>query len=103
MDKLNILVLGDGGREHAFCWKLAQSKIVGNLFAAPGNAGTATRTVNVTDTTSPVFTSSSTFIVDENQTAIGTVTATDADTVTFTISNTDAMSITAAGVLTFIT
>ena len=70
---------------------------------ASGNAGTATRTVNVTDTTSPVFTSSSTFIVDENQTAIGTVTATDADTVTFTISNTDAMSITAAGVLTFIT
>ena len=41
MDKLNILVLGGGGREHAFCWKLAQSKIIGNLFVAPGNAGTA--------------------------------------------------------------
>ncbi len=41
MEKLNILVLGGGGREHAFCWKLAQSAIVGNLFAAPGNAGTA--------------------------------------------------------------
>jgi hypothetical protein len=68
-----------------------------------GNEGTATRTVNVTDTTAPVFTSSATFIVDENQTDIGTVTATDADTVTFTISNTDAMTITAAGVLTFIT
>ena len=39
---------------------------------ASGNAGTATRTVNVTDTTSPVFTSSSTFTVDENITEIGT-------------------------------
>ena len=47
MDKLNILVLGDGGREHAFCWKLAQSKIVGNLFAAPGNAGTASIGTNL--------------------------------------------------------
>ena len=55
---------------------------------ASGNAGTATRTVNVTDTTSPVFTSSSTFVVDENVTEIGTVTATDADTVTFTIGAT---------------
>ena len=26
MDKINILVLGGGGREHAFCWKLAKSK-----------------------------------------------------------------------------
>ena len=47
MDKLNILVLGEGGREHAFCWKLAQSKIVGNLFAAPGNAGTASIATNL--------------------------------------------------------
>jgi hypothetical protein len=52
---------------------------------ASGNAGTATRTVNVTDTTSPVFTSSSTFVVDENVTEIGTVTVTELDTVTFTI------------------
>ena len=44
---------------------------------ASGNAGTATRTVNVTDTVAPVFTSSSTFVVDENVTAIGNVTATD--------------------------
>ena len=55
---------------------------------ASGNAGTATRTVNVTDTTAPVFTSSSTFTVDENVTDIGTVTATDLDTVTFTIGAT---------------
>jgi hypothetical protein len=68
-----------------------------------GNAGTASRTVNITDTTSPVFTSSSTFMVDENQTNIGTVTATDLATVSFSISNTDVMAITSAGVLTFIT
>ena len=55
---------------------------------ASGNAGTATRTVNVTDTVAPVFTSSSTFVVDENVTAVGNVTATDLDTVTFTIGAT---------------
>ena len=44
---------------------------------ASGNAGTATRTVNVVDTTAPVFTSSSTFVVDEGATDVGTVTATD--------------------------
>ena len=38
---MNILVLGSGGREHTFCWKLSQSKICKNLFAAPGNGGTA--------------------------------------------------------------
>ena len=38
---MNVLVLGSGGREHTFCWKLAQSKIVEGLYAAPGNAGTA--------------------------------------------------------------
>ena len=43
------------------------------------NSGTATRTVNVTDTVAPVFTSASTFIIDENETAVGTVTATDLD------------------------
>jgi phosphoribosylamine---glycine ligase len=37
---LKILVLGSGGREHAFCWKLSQSKLSPELFIAPGNAGT---------------------------------------------------------------
>jgi hypothetical protein len=69
---------------------------------ASGNAGTATRTVNVVDTTAPVFTSSSTFIVDEGATAVGTVTATDIQAVTFTLSGSTDLSITADGVLTFI-
>ena len=69
---------------------------------ASGNVGTATRTVNVVDTTAPVITSSDTFVADENQTAIGTVTATDLQTVTFTVSGTE-LQITSGGVLTFVT
>jgi phosphoribosylamine--glycine ligase len=38
---MNILILGSGGREHAFAWKLAQSKKLKTLYIAPGNAGTA--------------------------------------------------------------
>ncbi|MCE7067656.1 phosphoribosylamine--glycine ligase [Dyadobacter sp. CY326] len=38
---MNILILGSGGREHAFAWKIAQSPLCDTLFVAPGNAGTA--------------------------------------------------------------
>ncbi|QRR03027.1 phosphoribosylamine--glycine ligase [Dyadobacter sandarakinus] len=38
---MNILILGSGGREHAFAWKIAQSPVCDTLFVAPGNAGTA--------------------------------------------------------------
>lgn len=38
---MNVLILGSGGREHAFAWKIAQSKQLQNLYIAPGNAGTA--------------------------------------------------------------
>ncbi len=44
---MNILVLGSGGREHAFAWKLAQSPRCTRLFVAPGNAGTAQIATNV--------------------------------------------------------
>ncbi len=47
MKKLNILVLGSGGREHTFCWKLAQSKMIDRLFVAPGNAGTKALATNL--------------------------------------------------------
>ena len=39
---MNILVVGSGGREHAFAWKAAQDSNVDTVFVAPGNAGTAT-------------------------------------------------------------
>ena len=38
---MNILLLGSGGREHAFAWKMSQSPLCKRLFIAPGNAGTA--------------------------------------------------------------
>lgn len=38
--KLNILVIGSGGREHALAWKIAQSAKLEKLYIAPGNAGT---------------------------------------------------------------
>lgn len=44
---MNILILGSGGREHAFAWKLAQSKKLSKLFIAPGNAGTSSVGTNV--------------------------------------------------------
>jgi phosphoribosylamine--glycine ligase len=36
---MKVLVIGSGGREHAICWKVAQSKRVDTLFCAPGNGG----------------------------------------------------------------
>ncbi len=44
---MNILIVGNGGREHALAWKLAQSPRVERLFVAPGNAGTAEEGENV--------------------------------------------------------
>jgi phosphoribosylamine--glycine ligase len=38
---LNVLVVGNGGREHALAWKLKQSPTVAQVFVAPGNGGTA--------------------------------------------------------------
>ena len=38
---MKILVVGSGGREHALCWKIAQSSKVDKIYCAPGNAGVA--------------------------------------------------------------
>ena len=44
---MNILLLGSGGREHAFAWKIVQSPSCTRLFVAPGNAGTAELAINI--------------------------------------------------------
>ncbi len=44
---MNILIIGNGGREHAFAWKIKQSEQCDKLFVAPGNAGTAAVAENV--------------------------------------------------------
>ena len=38
---MKVLVIGNGGREHALAWKAVQSPLVETVFVAPGNAGTA--------------------------------------------------------------
>ncbi|HTE42671.1 MAG TPA: phosphoribosylamine--glycine ligase, partial [Steroidobacteraceae bacterium] len=38
---MKVLILGNGGREHALAWKVAQSSRVTDIIVAPGNAGTA--------------------------------------------------------------
>jgi phosphoribosylamine--glycine ligase/phosphoribosylformylglycinamidine cyclo-ligase len=45
--KINVLVIGNGGREHALVWKLSQSPLAGKIYVAPGNGGTATMAGNV--------------------------------------------------------
>ena len=45
--KMNVLVLGSGGREHAIAWKIKQSPILKSLYIAPGNAGTASLGENI--------------------------------------------------------
>src|SRR6185369_1145051 len=44
---MNVLIVGNGGREHALAWKIAQSPRVERVFVAPGNAGTALEAENV--------------------------------------------------------
>jgi len=44
---MNILIIGSGGREHAFAWKLRQSSRIKEIFVAPGNAGTSSLGVNL--------------------------------------------------------
>jgi len=44
---MNILILGAGGREHTFAWKISQSPLCNALFVAPGNSGTAALATNL--------------------------------------------------------
>lgn len=44
---MNVAVIGNGGREHALCWKLSQSRGLTKLYCLPGNPGTAQTAENV--------------------------------------------------------
>lgn len=44
---MNVLIIGNGGREHAMAWKISQSPLCNKLFVAPGNPGTALIAENV--------------------------------------------------------
>ena len=48
-EKLRILLVGNGGREHALAWKLNQSARVEAIFVVPGNGGTATGMAKVSN------------------------------------------------------
>lgn len=62
---MNILILGSGGREHAYAWKLSQSKKIKELFIAPGNAGTATAGKNI-DIAATDFEAIKNFVLENN-------------------------------------
>ncbi len=44
---MNILILGSGGREHTFAWKISQSPLCSRIYIAPGNAGTMQHGTNL--------------------------------------------------------
>lgn len=50
-DPLRILLVGNGGREHALAWKLSQSPLVEKILVVPGNGGTAAGLVKVSNVT----------------------------------------------------
>lgn len=54
---MNVLLVGAGGREHALAWKLAQSPLVTNILATPGNGGTAqvARNISISDADIPAL------------------------------------------------
>jgi phosphoribosylamine--glycine ligase/phosphoribosylformylglycinamidine cyclo-ligase len=53
-DKLIVLVIGKGGREHALAWKLSQAESVQHVFVFPGNAGTQEGAANISNLTSTI-------------------------------------------------
>lgn len=66
---MNILILGSGGREHTFAWKLQQSPLCKELYVAPGNSGTAAIAENVAIGVTD-FQAIKTLVLDKNITMV---------------------------------
>lgn len=66
---MTILLLGSGGREHAFAWKMMQSPLCSKLFVAPGNAGTESIATNV-NLNPTDFEAIKTFVLQEKVTMV---------------------------------
>ena len=66
---MTILLLGSGGREHAFAWKMIQSPLCDTLFVAPGNAGTAAIATNI-DLSITDFEAIKAFVIQEKVTMV---------------------------------
>ncbi len=62
---MNILILGSGGREHTFAWKINQSPLCKQLFVAPGNSGTAQIAQNI-DISLSDFEAIKTLVISKN-------------------------------------
>lgn len=62
---MNILILGSGGREHAFAWKISESTLCEKLFIAPGNGGTQLHGKNISIAVND-FVGIRKFCLDEN-------------------------------------
>ena len=62
---MNILILGSGGREHTFAWKISQSPLCNQLFVAPGNSGTSKMATNI-DINVTDFQSIKTLVLNKN-------------------------------------
>jgi phosphoribosylamine--glycine ligase len=62
---MNILILGSGGREHTFAWKISHSSLCDQLFVAPGNSGTSQIAANV-DIGVNDFQAIKTLVLDKN-------------------------------------